>query len=297
MDVTFTNELYAQLKAIISNDGAAGLKHAVMTGAQMGEYVVKKALADVSPIAPYKLDYLKTAHSDFSALLLGRQVSDKNRYEDMGVLLDRAKALDCLDAKVIDIIARIKNYRNGVMHDPEYQFDELEAHARLLELVTSHSDLFSKYLQIEVSAEDLAMMKKVLGKVEKSISDRLINKIIKSRDHFRSLSKEEKAAQLERGPSETGADHEIISNMLCPACFNKTLHYLLTVDVDWNPDGVIHLSSTWFECTACELQMSEYDFDDLYENPKEYINKNTPDESWKEFYQHQDFEQNAYEYM
>jgi hypothetical protein len=297
MNSAFIRTTHTQLIELIKVREVTEVNQAVLSGALLGEYLIKKALAAKSPIAPYKLDYLGSAHSDFATLITGDgELSSKLRYENIGILLSRSKALKSINHDAIDLIAKIKDVRNGIMHDPDYTYDIWEAHARLLELFAKHSELFKEHLSLTTAADDVSNLSGVLSYIERKIANRLENKITRSRTYFFGLSKPEKTAALDLGIEETGAEDSLIEEMLCPACKNKRLHYLFSVDVDWNPDGVLYHSSTWFECTACGLTMSEYDFDDLYDNPQQFIESQEPDPTWLEYYDYKDAQENAYEY-
>ncbi len=273
------------------------LAQAVVQSALIGEYLLKIVLRGINPLAPYKLDYLKRAHLDFAALVRGEDVSSSLRYEDIGVLLDRAKALGVLDDRVIDLISKIKADRNTITHDPDHEFDKWEAQARLIKLFVNNRELFEKHLSLVISEADLSKVNSALKTTEQRIANRLDNIIRSTRDEFNKLSEADQQERIDEGYGDISAEGSVIDDMFCPSCKNLTLHYLFTVDFDWNPDGVITSGSTWFECHACGLTMSEYDFEDLYDNPRKYAGINKPHPTWDEYYSYKDLQENAYEYM
>lgn len=299
MNSRFIQFTYRQIIAAIQKKDIdlSELAQAILQGALLGEYLTKVALQKINPIAPYQLEYLKRSHADFAALVGGSETSSKLRFEDIGILLDRAKALKIFDDDLADLISKIKTDRNIIMHDPAHEYDKWEAQARLIKLFVNNQELFKKHLSLIMSAPDLDQLKKALAYVENRIANRLDTKIKKLREAFEALGKTDKNARIKEGYQNISADGSAFDNMLCPACKNQTLHYFFAVDHDWNPDGVITTSSTWFECHACGLDMSEYDFDDLYDNPRKYSGLSEPHPTWEEYYKSKDFEENAYEYM
>jgi len=297
MDKVFIKEIYNQLIDRLIEKEPVSLHQAVVNGAILGEYIVKKQLSKKSPLAPYRLDYLRTAHSDLALLIAGEETSEQLKYEDLGILLDRAKALGVMDEGALDLIAKIKAYRNMVMHDPDCSYDDLEASARLLELLTKHSKVIKTVLGLELTKKQDTQLQQTLRYVESKINNRLSTKITAARETFFSLTKVERGEHIRRGIWHTGAEDSLIGGMLCPSCKNNTLHYLFSIDFDYSRDGgsTVH-GGAWLECIACDLNMSEYDFDELWDNPS-YADKKKPDISWKEYYDHKHLEENAYEYM
>lgn len=62
-------------------------------------------------------------------------------------------------------------------------------------------------------------------------------------------------------------------------------------------DDSVTWSEEWFECHVCKLSMSEYEFDDLCQDPSAFTKRNQPDSSWDEYYQLQHFQENIYDYI
>jgi cell division protein FtsB len=48
---------------------------------------------------------------------------------------------------------------------------------------------------------------------------------------------------------------------VCPACGNEMLDQIVSVDFDWNPDGIITSSGVEYRCRICDLRLTEYELE------------------------------------
>jgi hypothetical protein len=298
MDKDFLEKTHTQILEELKTTSPSNLTQAVLCGALLSEYLIKESLSAVCPIAPYSLQYLHNAHADFAALLKKTGVqSSKIKYEDIGVLLDRAKALECVDARAIELIGAIKTVRNNIIHDLRSRYDRLEAHARLLELFMDYASLFETYLGIKLNDDYVQQLSITRKDIERQIDERLENKIKHAMELYDKLTPTERSERIDHGAADIIAEGSIIESMLCPACNNNTLGWYYFVDADYNYDGIIYNCCGWFECPVCELHISEYDFENLFEEPQKYTKRQEADESWLEYFDHKHLQENAYEFM
>ena len=85
--------------------------------------------------------------------------------------------------------------------------------------------------------------------------------------------------------------------MFCPSCQNRKLYYVDNVDVDNKLDGVLPVTSNLLQGMVCEITMTDYDFEDLYDDPHKYTPLVEPHETWTLFFDYRHMEENIYEYM
>jgi len=269
---------------------------AIVSGVILGEYLVKESLRRENSLLPYNLSSLGSAHDMLAMIVkMGPEDAEGARYEDLGVLLQRAKSLSALPLDLINIIGRLKDERNRIVHDPRHEVDNLTSHSMLIYLLVDHRDLIKSVLGLDLPKDKQDEFKIKAPIIAKQLSNRLDHKIKAARELYGEFSKVEKS-ELKNAELNLVQDQFLMIDkpMRCPACYNKTLYYTGVVDVDY--DGPT--ASMWFECPACELEMSEYDFDELNTHPEKYTNlDHDGDESWSEYYDFVHMQENAYEYM
>jgi hypothetical protein len=298
MNSSFQKLLYDQMTAALANEpesNADAIRQAVLNGALLSEYLVKEALRAKNPLAPYDLRALNTAHTTFKKLLEeGPENVPEARHCDIGVLLGRAAALDALPKELIDIIDKIKNVRNGVMHNAHQEIDDLKSQLELIQAFTKHAQPYKDVLSLTLTAETTKKLTDLEPVIISKLEARLENRIASAKAGWIALSKANKAARAQR-PVE--GEYEFVGPMVCPACGNKSFYYVGSMDVDWNPDGVIHLSSAWFTCGLCEVEIDEDDFAEIVEDPQRYTQREQADPSWQDFFDQQDMGQNIQDYI
>lgn len=299
MNARFREATFNQTIDEIKKKNPLNLAQAVLSTALLSEYLVKEVLYKINPIAPYSLNYLAGAHNDFAAVALKNgEESSRLTYENFGILLSRARALSALNEKVIELISAIKSVRNGIAHKPNFEFDEPEAQIRMLQLFIDYQETFREiFPEISLDKETVSRLTATRSHVQSVINERLENRIKKAAEGYSKLSKKEKDELLKSGGIAIESDGTAIDDMLCPACGNKTLSLYYQVDFDYGDgDEVIH-GSQWFECPICELSMSDYEFEDLNDEPNRYTKRTAPDESWNAYFDLKHLEENFYDYV
>jgi hypothetical protein len=298
MNSSFQKLLHGQMADALTGEpeaNADAIRQAVLNGALLSEYLVKEALRVKNPLAPYDLSALNTSHATLKKLL---QESPENvpeaRHCDIGVLLERAAALDALPKELIDLIRKIKDVRNGVMHNAHQDIDDLKCQLELIQAFTKHAQSYKDVLDLNLTAEAAKKLSNLEPVIISKLEARLENRIAAAKAAWVALPKADKAARAQK-PVE--GEFEFVGPMVCPACGNKSFYYVGSVDVDWNPDGVIHLSSAWLTCGLCEVDIDEDDFAEIAEDPQRYTKREEADPSWQEFFDHRDMQENILDYV
>lgn len=299
MNAKFREVTFNQTIDEIKNKNAPNLAQAVLSTALLSEYLIKEVLYKINPLAPYSLSYLTSAHNDFAAVVLkSGEESSRLTYDNFGVLLSRSKSLNALDEKAIELIGAIKNVRNGIAHKPKFDFDEPEAQVRMLQLFIDHREVFSEtFPEMHLTEDIVTQLTETRTHIQAVINERLENRIKKAAEDYSSLSKEKKVELLESGGVVIEAEGRVLDDMLCPACNNRTLNLYFQVDFDYGDGDTVISGSQWFACPICELSMSDYEFEDLNDDPNRYTKRTAPDESWNEYFNLKHAEENFYDYI
>lgn len=300
MNSSFQKLLYDQMIDTLMGEpeaNADAMRQAVLNGALLSEYLVKEALRAKNPLAPYDLDRLNNAHGTLKKILeSGPEDAPEARHADISVLLGRAEALEVLAQQHIELIARVKGVRNGIMHNAHQDIDDLRCQLELIQTFSDHAQAYKDTLGLELDPEKAKRFAQLNAQIVTMIEERLENRIAEAKATWAALSKAEQDAR-KATPVLDGDEFEIVGPMACPACGNKSFHYIGYVDFDWNPDGVITLSSAWLTCRLCEVKIDEDDLAEIVEDPKKYTKRDQPDPSWQEFFDYRHMAENAYDYM
>lgn len=282
MDKAFIENCYKQSIRIAENTNEDQLSQALVNATILYEYSVKLALKKANPLAPYSLDNLTNNPNDVAAIIKGERPSIRTKHEDLGILIDRLRAIGSENNRSLLLIQELASYRNAIVHDPHVEYDKIDAHSLILDLLIGTDNLLEKYLDLKPTSTQLESLQETAYIVERLVADKLENRI----KHARELSKipEDVREQLSEDPFWYGDEGDIVyDGIRCPACGKLTMSQRLFYDVDWNPDGVIELARDWLFCSNCSLNMTTRELEDVNENPKQLAGFKKADKSWGDF--------------
>ena len=294
-DTKLVNRIHGKIISDLKNGDVYDIEICVVMSLILAEYLVKETLRKENELLPYKLSRLQTEHKNMAYLIkMGPEDSPDAHYDDLGVLLLRAEELSALPKTALQLITSLKDGRNKVVRDPRHKIDQLVSHIDLIDLFVKHADIFKAVLGIELRDKDRISLEEKLTKLKLVHSNRLDQKIEHHRNEYKRLTKDERES-LKGTTVSFGGDVFLVTPelMRCPSCYNLSLHYMGSVDVDY--DGVT--GSEWLQCGVCDLEMDDYDFDELVTNVRKYTSLSEEDESWSIYYDHKDWQANIYEYI
>ncbi len=155
--------------------------------------------------------------------------------------------------------------RNYIIHSvDDFLYDSVSATETAVSALRFCRDYVASYLGISqhelnpLTSEDFERFQS--EEREKKIKVILDN----IRDHrkiYKHLSEDKVQERIDTNLVETDEMMWVEETVECPACNQISLDKIVTVDFDWNPDGVLELSGHHYLCRVCELELSSYEYD------------------------------------
>jgi len=114
------------------------------------------------------------------------------------VLLDRAAALDALPKELIDLIRKIKDVRNGAMHNAHQNIDDLKCQLELIQAFTKYTQPYKDVLGLSLTPEAAKKLSDLESVIISKLEARLENRIATAKGSMGCTPKVEKAARAQK---------------------------------------------------------------------------------------------------
>lgn len=157
------------------------------------------------------------------------------------------------------------NVRNYIVHSiDDFLYDSDSATEAAVSALRFCRDYISEYLGINrenlnpLTTEDFERFQreerqKKISSIQSIVSDH--------RKIFEKLSKEAVVERLDKNLVEKSETTWVEETIECPSCKQHSLDKVVTVDFDWNPDGILELSGHHYLCRVCGLELSSYEYE------------------------------------
>lgn len=122
-----------------------------------------------------------------------------------------------------------------------------------------------------------------LAKVEKEMVNKFGGTLTMKIEHFKqkseSLSEPQKESLAKCEVTIDENESILEENFDCPSCRNQNMAFVVGVDYDWNPDGVITNTYDYMKCPICGLKINSDEMDFIKNHKSKFFGKN-PQKDW-----------------